>query len=198
MVAGPQPQTAERIYVRGHCLQSVPDLPDWNRTGSKFRTTSRLAAVANVRIKPDDRLLEIRWDFVPRLKSGESLGDPAGFNVYRKGEGGDFGFLPVNPEPVPQSPYRDLRVENGKRYEYVIRALRNFRGTPDRGARLSGREAGCRKKQSPLPIRPASSGLSAGTRIKKGWNSAGIGTRNRMWLDTISTGGKRKRTLPSR
>jgi hypothetical protein len=86
-------------------------------------------AVANVRIKPDNRLLEIGWDFVPRLKSGEGMSDPGGFNVYRKGEGEDFGFLPVNPEPVPQSPYRDLRVENGKRYEYVIRALRNFNGT---------------------------------------------------------------------
>ena len=82
-----------------------------------------------MRIKPEDRVLEIGWDFTPRLKNGEALDDPGGFNVYRKGDGGDFGFLPVNPEPISQSPYRDLGLENGKRYEYVVRALRNFRGT---------------------------------------------------------------------
>jgi len=91
------------------------------------------AAVANVRVKSEDRLLEILWDFVPRLKSGESLSDPAGFQVYRKSEGGDFEFLPLNPEPVLQSPYRDSGLENGKRYEYVIRAVRNFKGTPIEG-----------------------------------------------------------------
>jgi len=109
-------------------------------------------AVANVRIKPDNRLLEISWDFVPRLKSGESMGDPGGFNVYRKSEGEDFGFLPVNPEPTPQSPYRDLRVENGKRYEYVIRALRSFRGTLIEGP-ASAIEAGIPGKSAP-PSQP--------------------------------------------
>jgi hypothetical protein len=89
--------------------------------------------VANVRIKSEDRLLEIGWDFIPRLKSGETLNDPIGFNVYRKDEGGDFGFLPLNPDSVSQSPYRDGGLENGKRYEYVIRAVRNFKGTPIEG-----------------------------------------------------------------
>jgi hypothetical protein len=101
--------------------------PESNRVKISFDQPP--AAVANVRIKSEDRLLEVGWDFVPRLKSGESLSDPAGFNVYRKSEGMDFGFLPVNPEPVSQSPYRDGRLENGKRYEYVIRAVRNFKGT---------------------------------------------------------------------
>ena len=91
------------------------------------------AAVANVTVKSEDRRLEIRWDFAPRLKNGESLSDPMGFNVYRREAGGDFGFLPVNPEPVPQSPYRDDRLENGRPYEYVIRAVREFKGTPIEG-----------------------------------------------------------------
>jgi len=101
--------------------------PESNRVTISF--DSPPAAVATVNVKPEDRFVEISWDFVPRLKSGENLSDPAGFNIYRKSTGEDFGFLPVNPEPVPHSPYRDSGLENGKPYEYVVRALRNFRGT---------------------------------------------------------------------
>ena len=90
-------------------------------------------AVANVKVKSEDRLLEISWDFAPHLKNGENMNDPAGFNIYRKSEGGNFGFFPVNPAPLLQSPYRDGGLENGKRYEYVVRALRNFKGTPIEG-----------------------------------------------------------------
>jgi hypothetical protein len=131
------------------------------------------AAVGGLRIKAGDRLLEIAWDFSPRLKSGETMGDPGGFNVYRRSGGGDFGFMPVNPEPMPQSPYRDLGLENGKRYEYVIRALRNFRGTLIEGP-ASAVEAGIPEKTVP-PSRPT--GLIGVTRReadKKGvelrWN----------------------------
>jgi len=101
--------------------------PESNRVKISFDPPP--AEVANVKIKPEDRSLEISWDFVPRLKSGENLSDPSGFNIYRKNKGEDFGFLPVNPEPVSQSPYRDGGLENGKQYEYVVRALRDFKGT---------------------------------------------------------------------
>lgn len=101
--------------------------PESNRVKISF--DSPPAAVANVSVKSEDRFVEISWDIVPRLKSGESLSDLAGFNIYRKSKGEDFGFLPVNPQPVPQSPYRDSGLENGKPYEYVVRALRNFKGT---------------------------------------------------------------------
>jgi len=110
------------------------------------------AAVGIVKITPDNRLLEISWDFGPRLKSGEIMDDPGGFNVYRRSEGGDFGFLPVNPEPISRSPYRDLRLENGKRYEYNVRALRNFRGTLIEGPG-SAIEAGIPEKTIP-PSQP--------------------------------------------
>jgi hypothetical protein len=131
------------------------------------------AAVRNVKIKPDDRLLEISWDFVPRLKTGEVMSDPGGFHVYRRSEGGEFGFLPVNQDPVSQSPYRDLRLENGKRYEYVIRALRNFRGTLIEGP-ASAVEAGIPEKTVP-PSQPTGFvGVVRGEADKKGaelrWN----------------------------
>ena len=110
------------------------------------------AAVGDVKIKPDDRSLEIRWDFTPRLKNGEIMNDPGGFNVYRRSGSGDFGFLPLNPEPISSSPYRDLRLENAKRYEYVVRALRNFRGTLIEGP-VSAVESGIPEKTLP-PSQP--------------------------------------------
>jgi hypothetical protein len=87
------------------------------------------AAVEKVSIISEDQALEIRWDYAPRLQSGEKMTDPGGFYIYRRAEGGDFGFFPINPEPAPQSPYRDGLLANGKRYEYVVHALRNFNGT---------------------------------------------------------------------
>jgi hypothetical protein len=122
------------------------------------------AAVGQVKIKPDDRLLEVSWDFEPRLKNGEIMNDPGGFNVYRRSGGGDFGFLPVNPEPISQSPYRDVRLENGKRYEYVVRALRNFHGTLIEGP-ASVAETGVPEKTVP-PSEPT--GLSGAMRREAG------------------------------
>lgn len=108
--------------------------------------------VSNVGVKPDDRRLEVRWEFIPRRPDGEIPDDPGGFNVYRRGEGEDFGFLPLNPEPISGNSYVDLRVENGKRYEYAVRALRNFRGTLIEGpaAQIA---AGIPQKTAP-PSRP--------------------------------------------
>ena len=86
------------------------------------------ASVESVSIEPQDRALEIRWDYAPRFQSGETMTDLGGFNIYRRGEGEDFSFFPINPEPA-RSPYQDGLLVNGKRYEYVVRALRNFEGT---------------------------------------------------------------------
>jgi uncharacterized protein len=87
------------------------------------------AAVQNLGVKSEDRNLEISWGFEPRLRNGEALGDLAGFNIYRRGEGEAFGFYPLNAEMIPQSPHRDGPLVNGKKYEYEVRAVRNFRGT---------------------------------------------------------------------
>jgi hypothetical protein len=101
--------------------------PESNRIKISFDQPP--ASVTNVKVKPEDRFVEISWDFAPRLKNGENLNDPALFNIYRKSKGEEFAFLPVNPEPVPQGPFRDGGLENGKEYEYIVRALRNFKGT---------------------------------------------------------------------
>lgn len=129
------------------------------------------AAVAGVRIRPGDRFLEISWDFSPRLKNGEAMGDPGGFNVYRRSESGDFRFLPLNPEPIAQAPYRDLRLENGKRYEYTVRALRNFRGSLIEGP-PSAVQAGIPEKTVP-PSQPT--GLIGA--VRRGSDKKGVELR---------------------
>ncbi len=92
------------------------------------------AAVQTAAVKSEDRSLEISWDFTPRLRNGEELMDLTGFNIYRRLEGEAFGFFPLNPEVIPQSPYRDGLLVNGKKYEYEVRAVRNFNGTLIEGA----------------------------------------------------------------
>ncbi len=86
-------------------------------------------APMNTAIQSEDRALLLSWDFSPPLRNGREMGGLAGFNIYRRSEGERFGFFPLNPEPLTESRYLDGRLENGKRYEYEIRAVRNVRGT---------------------------------------------------------------------
>jgi uncharacterized protein len=122
------------------------------------------AAVQKVDIKSEDRSLEISWDFAPRLRNGEPLRDLAGFNIYRRREGEAFGVYPLNPERIPQSPYRDGPLANGEKYEYVVRAVRNFNGTFIEGA-SSPTVLGVPQKRTP-PSAPT--GLVGVTRNEEG------------------------------
>ena len=70
-----------------------------------------------------------RWEFTPRLVTGREMADFSGFNLYRRGEGELFSFFPLNPDLIKENRYQDAVLENGKRYYYEVRAVRNFRGT---------------------------------------------------------------------
>jgi fibronectin type 3 domain-containing protein len=61
--------------------------------------------------------------------NGKEMVDFSGFNIYRRREGERFGLLPLNSEPFAKNQYQDAVLENGKRYFYEVRAVRNFRGT---------------------------------------------------------------------
>jgi hypothetical protein len=87
------------------------------------------AAPTKVSVRSENRALEISWIFIPRLLNGKEMVDLAGFNIYRHREGERFGFFPLNSEPVPDQRYRDAVLENGKRYDYEVRAVRKFRET---------------------------------------------------------------------
>jgi hypothetical protein len=103
-------------------------------------------APVEVRIKSEDRALEITWEF--SLPPGKEPADFSGFNLYRRMEGERFGFYPLNPDPIKQARFVDGGLENGRRYGYEVRAVRNFRGTLIEGP-ASGVVEGIPKKQTP-------------------------------------------------
>jgi len=86
-------------------------------------------APTRVSVRGEDKALEIRWEFSPRLLNGKEMVDFSGFNIYRRSEGERFGFFPLNPEPFPEKRFQDAVLENGKSYYYEVRTVRNFRGT---------------------------------------------------------------------
>ena len=83
-------------------------------------------APGEVSIKIQDRALEITWKF---SAPGKGWAESVGFNLYRRMEGERFGFFPLNPEPIRETRFVDGGLENGKRYYYEVRAVRNFLGT---------------------------------------------------------------------
>jgi len=68
-----------------------------------------------VRAEPGDKKTDLSWDPV----EGAS-----GYNVYRREEGGAYPLTPLNRDPLRATQYRDLGVENEKKYYYSVRALR--------------------------------------------------------------------------
>lgn len=86
-------------------------------------------APSAVHVQSEDKALILTWEFSPRLLSGKEMTDLSGFNIYRRGKGERFGLFPLNSVPIPEKRYLDGVLENGKQYEYEVRAVRNFRGT---------------------------------------------------------------------
>jgi hypothetical protein len=77
-----------------------------------------------VRAEPEDKKTDLSWDPV----EGAS-----GYNVYRREEGGAYPVTPLNRDPLRVTQYRDLGVENEKKYYYSVRALRRVAKTDVEG-----------------------------------------------------------------
>lgn len=90
-------------------------------------------APSAVHVQSEDKALTLTWEFSPRLVNGKETTDLSGFNIYRRGKGERFGLFPLNSASIPEKRYLDGALENGKQYEYEVRAVRNFRGTPIEG-----------------------------------------------------------------
>jgi uncharacterized protein len=86
-------------------------------------------APTTVTVRSEDKALEISWESNARLVTGKETADFSGFNLYRRGEGELFGFFPLNSDLIKENRFQDAALENGKRYYYRVRAVRNFRGT---------------------------------------------------------------------
>jgi predicted small lipoprotein YifL/fibronectin type 3 domain-containing protein len=79
-----------------------------------------------VKVRSDNGALEISWRFSPPKEKGWPA---VSFNIYRRPEGGGFGFFPVNPEPIRETRTVDGGLQNGSKYFYEVRSVRNFQGT---------------------------------------------------------------------
>ncbi len=79
-----------------------------------------------VKVRSDNGALEISWRFSPPK---EKEWPAVSFNIYRRPEGGGFGFFPINPEPIRETRTIDGGLQNGTKYFYEVRSVRNFQGT---------------------------------------------------------------------
>ncbi len=62
-----------------------------------------------------DKRVDLSW---------EPVEGAAGYNLYRRGEGESFSSRPLNRQPLPETQYTDLSVENEKKYIYSVRTIR--------------------------------------------------------------------------
>jgi fibronectin type 3 domain-containing protein len=62
-----------------------------------------------------DKRVDLSW---------EPVEGATGYNLYRRGEGESFSSSPLNREPLNETKYTDLTVENEKKYIYSVRTLR--------------------------------------------------------------------------
>lgn len=82
--------------------------------------------------------VQVTWDYPPqqpRVMNGD-LGDKrvdlswepvlgaTGYNIYRRAEGEVFPLNPMNRDPLTETRYTDLNVENEKKYVYTVRAVK--------------------------------------------------------------------------
>jgi len=118
-----KPQTEYTYFVTGYDSYKSPS-PESNRV--KVAWDEPPPAPEEVKIRGDNGALEITWRFSPpREKEWPAVR----FNVYRRPERGGFGFFPVNPEPVRETRMIDGGLQNGSKYFYEVRSVRNFQGT---------------------------------------------------------------------
>jgi len=118
-----KPQTEYTYFVKGYNSYKSPS-PESNRV--KIFWNDPPSAPEEVKVRSENQALEITWK-IPEPKGGAP--SATGFNLYRRSEGGRFGFLPLNPEPIQGTRFVDGGLQNGRKYYYEVRAVRNFQGT---------------------------------------------------------------------
>ena len=69
----------------------------------------------SVKEEQGDKRVDLSW---------EPVEGASGYNVYRRGEDESFSSSPLNREPLLETHFTDLSVENEKKYIYSVRTLR--------------------------------------------------------------------------
>lgn len=77
----------------------------------------------NLTAKAGDKAVDLTWNAVETLVDGSPVKEPAGYNIYRREEGGKYPLDPVNSDPVRQTIFSDFGLRNGKNYWYTVKAV---------------------------------------------------------------------------
>ncbi|OGP86894.1 MAG: hypothetical protein A2156_12500 [Deltaproteobacteria bacterium RBG_16_48_10] len=92
---------------KGH--PSSPSNPIWVYWDAPFNPPK------GVKEGQGDKRVDLSW---------EPIEGASGYNVYRRGEDESFSSRPINREPLLETQFTDLSVENDKKYIYSVRTLR--------------------------------------------------------------------------
>jgi fibronectin type 3 domain-containing protein len=70
-----------------------------------------------------EQRVELAWEAVSTRSDGSVFNGFIGYNVYRRDEGGAYGEIPLNKEPLRATTYTDSNAQNDKAYFYTVRAV---------------------------------------------------------------------------
>jgi hypothetical protein len=70
-----------------------------------------------------EQSVELVWEAVSTRSDGSVFNGFIGYNVYRRDEGGAYGEMHLNKEPLRTTSYTDGTAKNDKTYFYTVRAV---------------------------------------------------------------------------
>jgi fibronectin type 3 domain-containing protein len=94
-----------------------------NRKGHPSSPSNPIWVYWDAPLHPPEKVKEVAGDKRVDL-SWEPVEGASGYNVYRRGEDEIFSSRPLNREPLLETQFADLSVENEKKYIYSVRTLR--------------------------------------------------------------------------
>jgi len=88
----------------------------------------------NLTARAGDKAVDLTWSPIETLVDGSTVKELAGYNIYRREEGGKYPLDSVNPDPVKQTSFSDFGLSNGKSYWYTVKAVVHFNESLIEGA----------------------------------------------------------------
>lgn len=83
----------------------------------------------NLTARTGDKAVDLTWTPVEALVDGSPVKELAGYNIYRREEGGKYPLDSINPDPVKQTGFSDFGLSNGKTYGYTVKAVAQVNGS---------------------------------------------------------------------
>lgn len=77
----------------------------------------------NLTARAGDKAVDLTWTPVETLGDGSAVKELAGYNIYRRQEGGKYPLDPINSDPVKQTSFSDFGLSNDKTYRYTVKAI---------------------------------------------------------------------------